>query len=182
MSSPKRCDRGSSRCSDASHDVTCQDGRGLGRSGQSVGRDASGAVSRLTTGVRVQTHDDSAAPCAGLGSALPRARILDCLVGDGRPYARPVRKRSRTFKLHPALLSRAEDWAVLEGRSVVSVIEQGLAELLHVPLVDVRFPEGSIELCARCRAGVMWQSRCPVCGHHGRAEVPRTHARGTTTL
>jgi hypothetical protein len=94
-----------------------------------------------------------------------------------------MRKRSRSFKIHPALLSRAEDYAVLEGRSVVSVVEQALAELLHVPLLDPRFPEGSVELCASCKRGVMWQSRCPVCGHHGRAEVvPRTRAGGTETL
>ena len=83
-----------------------------------------------------------------------------------------MRKRSRTLKVHPALLERAEDRAVLESRSLVSVVEQALAELLHVPILDRRFPEGPVEICARCRAGVMWQGRCPVCGHHGRAERP----------
>ena len=83
-----------------------------------------------------------------------------------------MRKRQRSFKLHPALLTRAEDYAVLEGRSLVGVVEQALAELLHVPLLDPKFPEGPVEMCMRCKRGVMWDGRCPVCGHHGRAERP----------
>lgn len=81
-------------------------------------------------------------------------------------------KCQRTFRLHPELLRRAEDRAAMEDRSVVGVVEQALAMCLHVPIADLRFPEAPVELCARCRRGVMWQGRCPVCGHHGRAERP----------
>ena len=88
-------------------------------------------------------------------------------------------RRRVCFRMHPILLQRAEDRAVLEDRTVISVIEQAVGELLHVPLVNVKFPEGPVEMCAQCRAGVMWHSRCPVCGWRGREERQHKLARAT---
>jgi hypothetical protein len=71
-------------------------------------------------------------------------------------------KRSQTFRLHPELLRRAEDKAVMEDRTMTSVIEQALAELLAVPVADPAFPPGPVEVCRACRKGVLWRNRCPV--------------------
>lgn len=79
--------------------------------------------------------------------------------------------------MHPELLKRAESRAILEDRTVVSVIEQALAEFLAIPVLDTKLPQGPVELCQRCERGVMWKDKCPVCGGHGRAERTAAHAR-----
>jgi hypothetical protein len=86
-------------------------------------------------------------------------------------------KRLQTFRLHPELLRRAEDRAVLEDRTVTSVIEQALAELLAVPIADSAFPPGPVEVCRACRQGVLWRNRCPVCRWVRPRKRPREEAK-----
>jgi len=70
-------------------------------------------------------------------------------------------KRRHCVRLHPELSRRAEDIAVLEDRTLTSVIEQALAELLYVPIADPALPEAPVEICHDCRRGVVWLGRCP---------------------
>jgi hypothetical protein len=80
-------------------------------------------------------------------------------------------KRRHCVRLHPELSRRVEDIAVLEERTVTSVVEQVLAEYLYVPVADPTFPEAPVEICHECRRGVVWLGRCPLC--HWRRRRPR---------
>ena len=79
------------------------------------------------------------------------------------------------------LLERVHSAAQQQGRTLNSIVEQALANLLFVPPAFPDLPEQPIELCARCEKGVLYASRCPVCGWHRYPRMyKRTRARDTT--
>jgi hypothetical protein len=76
------------------------------------------------------------------------------------------RKQRVSWDLHPVLIEAVRLRAVEEGRSITSVVEQALAEHLHIPLANRDLPEQRVELCPACEKGVIWDGRCAVCNWH----------------
>lgn len=72
-------------------------------------------------------------------------------------------KRRISHMLHEGLNDRLNAERVKQDRTLVSIIEQALAEYLNVPLADRELPEQAVELCPRCERGVLNNGRCAEC-------------------
>lgn len=75
-------------------------------------------------------------------------------------------KRPVRWTLHPRLFEQIKERAEREQRSINSLVEQALAEFMHVPLAFPELPEQPVELCPQCEQAVLHHRRCNRCGWH----------------